>query len=76
MNVQVTGVPGSVRPQAENLIREALGSHAVEGSLHVHAARFPNGEWLIFITDLDEIEIVDGELADRIRTALRALPPI
>ena len=76
MNVQVTGVPGSVRPQAENLIREALGSHALEGSLHVHAARFPNGEWLVFITDLDEIEILDGELTDQIRRALKGLPPI
>ena len=63
-----------VRPQAERVIREALGAHPLESTLHVHASRFQNGEWFVFITDLDEIEIVDGALADRIRTALRAAP--
>lgn len=71
MNVQVTGVSENLRPRAEQLIRDALGSHPLESSLHVHATRFHNGEWLVFITDLDEIEIVDGELAERIRAALR-----
>jgi hypothetical protein len=67
----VTGVPEKIRPVAERLIREALGSHPLEESLHVHATRFQNGEWLVFITDLDEIEIVDGELAEKIQRALR-----
>ena len=74
MNVQVTGVSEKVRPQAERVIREALGAHPLESTLHVHASRFQNGEWFVFITDLDEIEIVDGALADRIRQALRAAP--
>jgi hypothetical protein len=68
----VTGVPEKIRPVAERLIREALGSHPLEESLHVHATRFQNGEWLVFITDLDEIEIVDGALAEKIQRALRA----
>jgi len=76
VNVQVSGVPESVRRQAEGLIRGALGSHPLEGSLHVHATRFANGEWLVFITDLDEIEIVEGGIADQVREALRGLPPI
>ncbi len=76
MNVQVTGVPESVRRQAENRIRDVLGAHPLEGTLHVHATRFANGEWLVFISDLDEIEIVDGGIADQVRQALRALPPI
>ena len=63
-----------VRPQAERVIREALGSHPLESTLHIHASRFQSGEWFVFITDLDEIEIVDGALAERIRTALRAAP--
>ena len=63
-----------VRPVAERLIREALGTHPLESSLHVHATRFHNGEWLVFVTDLEEIEIVDGDLAERIRKALRAAP--
>jgi hypothetical protein len=71
LNVQVTGVPDKVRPVAERLIREALGSHPLESSLHVHATRFQSGEWVVFITDLDEIEIVDGELAEKIQRALR-----
>ena len=61
-----------VRPQAERVIREALGAHPLESTLHVHASRFQNGEWFVFITDLDEIEIVDGDLAERIRNALRS----
>ena len=69
-------MPQSVRTQAEGLIRGVLGSHPLEGTLHVHATRFANGEWVVFITDLHEIEIVDGDVADRIRLALRALPPI
>ena len=76
MNVQVSGVPESVRRQAEGLIRGVLGSHPLEGTLHVHATRFANGEWLVFITDLDEIEIVEGGIADEVREALRRLPPI
>ena len=72
MNIQVTGVSEKVRPQAERMIRDALGSHPLESTLHVHATRFHNGEWMVFITDLDEIEIVDGELAERIRNALRS----
>ena len=68
----MTGVSEKVRPQAESLIREALGSHPLESTLHVHATRFHNGEWMVFITDLDEIEIVDGDLAERLRNALRA----
>jgi hypothetical protein len=74
LNVQVTGVPDKVRPVAERLIREALGSHPLESSLHVHATRFQSGEWVVFITDLDEIEIVDGDLAEKIRNALRSAP--
>jgi hypothetical protein len=76
VNVQVSGVPDSVRRQAEAVIRDVLGAHPLEGTLHVHATRFANGEWLVFITDLDEIEIVDGDVADQVRAALRALPPI
>lgn len=76
MNVRVTGVPDRVRRQAEGLIRDVLGSHPLESSLHVHATRFANGEWLVFISDLDEIEIVEGEIADKVRAALRVLPPI
>ena len=70
----MTGVPDKVRPVAERLIREALGSHPLESSLHVHATRFQSGEWVVFITDLDEIEIVDGDLAEKIRNALRSAP--
>lgn len=76
MNVQVSGVPATIRSQAEGLIRQVLGTHPHEPSLHVHATRFANGEWLVFITDLDEIEIVEGDVADKVRAALRALPPI
>jgi hypothetical protein len=76
LNIQVSGVPESVRRQAEGLIRGVLGSLPREGTLHVHATRFANGEWVVFITDLHEIEIVDGDVADRIRLALRSLPPI
>jgi hypothetical protein len=76
MNVQVTGVPETVRRQAEGLIREVLGAHPLESTLHVHATRFANGEWMVFITDLDEIEMVEGGVADQVRAALRTLPPI
>jgi hypothetical protein len=69
-------VPERVRRQAEELIRDVLGAHPLEGSLHVHATRFANGEWLVFISDLDEIEIVEGGIADQVREALRRLPPI
>jgi hypothetical protein len=74
LNVQVTGVSEKIRPRAESLIREALGSHPLESTLHIHATRFQNGEWLVFVTDLDEIEIVDGALAERIQAALRSAP--
>ncbi len=76
MNVQVSGVPERIRHQAEGLIRGALGSHPLEGTLHVHATRFASGEWLVFITDLDEIQMVEGDVADQVRAALRRLPPI
>jgi hypothetical protein len=76
VNIRVSGVPESVRRQAEGRIRDVLGSHPLEGTLHVHATRFANGEWLVFISDLDEIEIVEGDVADQVREALRALPPI
>ena len=72
----MSGVPETVRRQAEGLIRGVLGPLPREGTLHVHATRFANGEWVVFITDLHEIEIVDGDIADRIRLALRTLPPI
>ena len=67
----MSGVSDKIRPHAERLIREALGAHPREDTLHIHAARFQNGDWLVFVTDLDEIEIVDGELAERIQSALR-----
>jgi hypothetical protein len=76
VNVQISGVPASVRTKAEGLIRGVLGTHPRESTLHVHATRFANGEWLVFITDLDEIEIVDGDVADRVRAVLHTLPPI
>lgn len=76
MNVQVSGVPESVRRQAVGAIRNVLGAHPLEATLHVHATRFANGEWLVFITDLEEIEIVEGGVADQVRAALRILPPI
>lgn len=76
MNVQVSGVPETVRRQAVGIIHTVLLSHPLEQTLHVHATRFANGEWLVFITDLTEIEIVEGSIADQVREALRLLPPI
>ena len=74
MDIHVSGVPASQREEAARVIRETLGGHPLEGTLHVHASRFPNGEWMVFITDLDEVQIVDGELAERIRKHLQGIP--
>ena len=71
MNIAVTGVPEELRGHAARIIREHLSGHPLESSLHVHATRFKNGEWVVFITDLDEIEIVDSALAERIKRHLQ-----
>lgn len=70
----MTGVAEHLRAEAARLIRETLGGHPLEGTLHVHASRFRNGEWMVFITDLDEVQIVDGALAERIRKHLQGMP--
>jgi flagellar biosynthesis regulator FlaF len=73
VEVSVAGVPDALRGEAIRLIRRALGDHPLESTLHVHAERFNNGEWVVFITDLNEIEVVDGALAERIRAHLLTL---
>ena len=75
MNIHVTGVAENLRDEAARVIREALGGHPLESSLHIHATRFGNGEWIVFITDLAEVEIVDGALADRLRKSLQGIVP-
>jgi hypothetical protein len=71
MNVLVTGVSNSVRDEATRVIREALAARAPEDSLHIHATRLANGEWLVFVTDLQEIEVIDGGLAEKLQAALK-----
>ena len=71
MNVIVTGVSNVVRDDAVRIIRQALAGRLLDDTLHVHATRFANGEWLVFVTDLDEVEVIDGELAARIQEALK-----
>jgi len=73
MDIHVTGVPESLRGEATRLIRDTLGGHPLEGTLHVQASRFHNGEWMVFITDLHEVQFVDGALAERIRRHLQGL---
>jgi hypothetical protein len=71
MNVFVTGVGSSTRDEAVRVIRETLAARGFGESLHIHATRFANGEWLVFVLDVDEVEVIDGELAERIQAALK-----
>ena len=71
VNVIVSGVGFSTRREAERVIRETLASRALDETLHIHATRFANGEWLVFITDLAEVEVVNGGLAERLQAALK-----
>ena len=71
MNVFVTGVGPSTHDEAVRVIRETLAARALGDTLHIHATRFANGEWLVFVTDMHEVEVIDGEIAERLQAALK-----
>ena len=71
MNVIVTGVSNSVREHAIQVIRETLAARTLEDTLHIHATRLNNGEWLVFVTDVLEVEVIEGGLAERLQAALK-----
>ena len=71
MSIIVTGVSSPVRDHAVRVIRETLAARLLDDALHIHATRFANGEWMVFVTDLNEIEVIGGDLAEKLQAALK-----